>query len=128
MKIRYILLIAFLLCAAGILLFSGFSVTQAPADEEKYPYPISFLKIDAVSKPDASYRIITLTEADKRVYPVLTAALENGETYLNIHPDGEMTAEEYYAIDSFEWESYVSFAGSLYHVSLGAIGLAPKIP
>ena len=97
-------------------------------EEPEYPYPISFLKIDAVETPNDSYRIIALTESDRAEYPVLLAALENGDTYLNIHPEGDMTAEEYYAIDSFDWESYISYNGSLYHIALGPIGLAPPMP
>ena len=71
---------------------------------------------------------ILQTPEEETEYPVLLAALENGDTYLNIHPEGDMTAEEYYAIDSFEWESYISYNGSLYHIALGPIGLAPPMP
>ena len=129
MKKLPILAAVLLVCAAGFLIFAGTTdFRQTPEEETEYPYPISFLKIDAVETPDDSYRIITLTEADQAAYPVLLAALENGDTYLNIHPEGDMTAEEYYAIDSFEWESYVSYNGSLYHIALGPIGLAPPMP
>lgn len=129
MKKLPILAAVLLVCAAGFLIFAGVNgFWQTPEEETEYPYPISFLKIDAVEIPDDSYRIIALTEADRAEYPVLLAALENGDTYLNIHPDGDMTAEEYYAIDSFDWESYVSYNGSLYHIALGPIGLAPPIP
>ena len=129
MKKLPILAAVLLVCAAGFLIFAGINgFWQTPEEEPEYPYPISFLKIDAVETPDDSYRIITLTESDQEEYPVLLAALENGDTYLNIHPEGDMTAEEYYAIDSFEWESYVSYNGSLYHIALGPIGLAPPMP
>ena len=129
MKKLPILAAVLLVCAAGFLIFAGINgFWQTPEEETEYPYPISFLKIDAVETPNDSYRIITLTESDQEEYPVLLAALENGDTYLNIHPEGDMTAEEYYAIDSFEWESYVSYNGSLYHIALGPIGLAPPVP
>ena len=129
MKKLPILAAVLLVCAAGFLIFAGTTdFRQTPEEETEYPYPISFLKIDAVETPNDSYRIITLTESDQEEYPVLLAALENGDTYLNIHPEGDMTAEEYYAIDSFEWESYVSYNGSLYHIALGPIGLAPPMP
>ena len=129
MKKLPILAAVLLVCAAGFLIFAGINgFWQTPEEETEYPYPISFLKIDAVETPNDSYRIITLTESDQAAYPVLIAALENGDTYLNIHPEGDMTAEEYYAIDSFEWESYVSYNGSLYHIALGPIGLAPPVP
>ena len=129
MKKLPILAAVLIVCAAGFLIFAGINgFWQTPEEETEYPYPISFLKIDAVETPDDSYRIIKLTEADRAEYPVLLAALENGDTYLNIHPEGDMTAEEYYAIDSFDWESYVSYNGSLYHIALGPIGLAPPMP
>ena len=129
MKKLLLLAAVLLLCAAGFLIFAGADgILQTPEEEPEYPYPISFLKIDAVETPNDSYRIITLTESDQEEYPVLIAALENGDTYLNIHPEGDMTAEEYYAIDSFEWESYISYNGSLYHIALGPIGLAPPMP
>ena len=129
MKKLPILAAVLIVCAAGFLIFAGINgFWQTPEEEPEYPYPISFLKIDAVETPDDSYRIIALTEADRAEYPVLLAALENGDTYLNIHPEGDMTAEEYYAIDSFDWESYVSYNGSLYHIALGPIGLAPPMP
>ena len=129
MKKLPILAAVLLVCAAGFLIFAGINgFWQTPEEETEYPYPISFLKIDAVETPNDSYRIITLTESDQEEYPVLIAALENGDTYLNIHPEGDMTAEEYYAIDSFEWESYVSYNSSLYHIALGPIGLAPPVP
>ena len=129
MKKLPILAAVLLVCAAGFLIFAGINgFWQTPEEETEYPYPISFLKIDAVETPNDSYRIITLTESDQEEYPVLIAALENGDTYLNIHPEGDMTAEEYYAIDSFEWESYISYNGSLYHIALGPIGLAPPVP
>ena len=129
MKKFLILAAVLLVCAAGFLIFAGINgFWQTPEEETEYPYPISFLKIDAVETPNDSYRIITLTESDQEEYPVLIAALENGDTYLNIHPEGDMTAEEYYAIDSFEWESYISYNGSLYHIALGPIGLAPPMP
>ena len=129
MKKFPILAAVLLVCAAGFLIFAGTTdFRQTPEEETEYPYPISFLKIDAVETPNDSYRIITLTESDQEEYPVLIAALENGDTYLNIHPEGDMTAEEYYAIDSFDWESYVSYNGSLYHIALGPIGLAPPVP
>ena len=129
MKKLPILAAVLLVCAVGFLIFAGTTdFRQTPEEETEYPYPISFLKIDAVETPDDSYRIIKLTEADRAEYPVLLAALENGDTYLNIHPEGDMTAEEYYAIDSFDWESYVSYNGSLYHIALGPIGLAPPVP
>ena len=129
MKKLPILAAVLIVCAAGFLIFAGINgFWQTPEEETEYPYPISFLKIDAVETPNDSYRIITLTESDQEEYPVLIAALENGDTYLNIHPEGDMTAEEYYAIDSFDWESYVSYKGSLYHIALGPIGLAPPVP
>lgn len=129
MKKLPILAAVLIVCAAGFLIFAGINgFWQTPEEETEYPYPISFLKIDAVETPNDSYRIIALTESDQEEYPVLIAALENGDTYLNIHPEGDMTAEEYYAIDSFEWESYVSYNGSLYHIALGPIGLAPPVP
>lgn len=129
MKKLTILAAVLIVCAAGFLIFAGTTdFRQTPEEETEYPYPISFLKIDAVETPNDSYRIITLTESDRAAYPVLLAALENGDTYLNIHPEGDMTAEEYYAIDSSEWESYVSYNGSLYHIALGPIGLAPPMP
>ena len=129
MKKLPILAAVLIVCAAGFLIFAGTTdFRQTPEEETEYPYPISFLKIDAVDSPNDSYRIITLTESDQEEYPVLLAALENGDTYLNIHPEGDMTAEEYYAIDSFEWESYISYKGSLYHIALGPIGLAPPVP
>ena len=129
MKKLPILAAVLIVCAAGFLIFAGADgILQTPEEEPEYPYPIYFLKIDAVETPNDSYRIITLTESDQEEYPVLLAALENGDTYLNIHPEGDMTAEEYYAIDSFEWESYVSYNGSLYHIALGPIGLAPPMP
>ena len=129
MKKLPILAAVLIVCAAGFLIFAGINgFWQTPEEETEYPYPISFLKIDAVETPNDSYRIITLTESDQEEYPVLIAALENGDTYLNIHPEGDMTAEEYYAIDSFEWESYISYKGSLYHIALGPIGLAPPVP
>ena len=129
MKKLSILAAVLLVCAAVFLIFAGTTdFRQTPEEETEYPYPISFLKIDAVETPNDSYRIITLTESDRAEYPVLLAALENGDTYLNIHPEGDMTAEEYYAIDSFDWESYVSYNGSLYHIALGPIGLAPPMP
>ena len=129
MKKFLILAAVLLVCAAGFLIFAGTDgILQTPEEEPEYPYPISFLKIDAVETPNDSYRIITLTESDQEEYPVLLAALENGDTYLNIHPEGDMTAEEYYAIDSFDWESYVSYNGSLYHIALGPIGLVPPMP
>ena len=129
MKKLPILAAVLLVCAAGFLIFAGTTdFRQTPEEETEYPYPISFLKIDAVDSPNDSYRIITLTESDQEEYPVLIAALENGDTYLNIHPEGDMTAEEYYAIDSFDWESYISYNGSLYHIALGPIGLAPPVP
>ena len=126
MKKLTILAAVLIVCAAGFLIFAGINgFWQTPEEETEYPYPISFLKIDAVETPNDSYRIITLTESDQEEYPFLLAALENGDTYLNIHPEGDMTAEEYYAIDSFDWESYVSYKGLLYHIALGPIGLAP---
>ena len=129
MKKLPILAAVLIVCAAGFLIFAGINgFWQTPEEEPEYPYPISFLKIDAVETPNDSYRIIALTESDQEEYPVLIAALENGDTYLNIHPEGDMTAEEYYAIDSFDWESYVSYNGSLYHIALGPIGLAPPMP
>ena len=129
MKKLLILAAVLIVCAAGFLIFAGINgFWQTPEEETEYPYPISFLKIDAVETPNDSYRIIELTEADRAEYPFLLAALENGDTYLNIHPEGDMTAEEYYAIDSFDWESYVSYKGSLYHIALGPIGLAPPVP
>ena len=129
MKKLPILAAVLIVCAAGFLIFAGINgFWQTPEEETEYPYPISFLKIDAVETPNDSYRIIALTESDQEEYPVLIAALENGDTYLNIHPEGDMTAEEYYAIDSFDWESYVSYNGSLYHIALGPIGLAPPVP
>ena len=129
MKKLPILAAVLIVCAAGFLIFAGTTdFRQTPEEETEYPYPISFLKIDAVETPNDSYRIITLIESDQEEYPVLLAALENGDTYLNIHPEGDMTAEEYYAIDSFEWESYISYKGSLYHIALGPIGLAPPVP
>ena len=129
MKKLPILAAVLIICAAVFLIFAGADgILQTPEKETEYPYPISFLKIDAVETPNDSYRIIALTESDQEEYPVLIAALENGDTYLNIHPEGDMTAEEYYAIDSFEWESYVSYNGSLYHIALGPIGLAPPVP
>ena len=129
MKKLPILAAVLIVCAAGFLIFAGTTdFWQTPEKETEYPYPISFLKIDAVETPNDSYRIIALTESDQEEYPVLIAALENGDTYLNIHPEGDMTAEEYYAIDSFEWESYISYKGSLYHIALGPIGLAPPVP
>ena len=129
MKKLPILAAVLIICAAGFLIFAGINgFWQTPEEETEYPYPISFLKIDAVETPNDSYRIIALTESDQEEYPVLIAALENGDTYLNIHPEGDMTAEEYYAIDSFEWESYISYNGSLYHIALGPIGLAPPVP
>ena len=129
MKKLPILAAVLIVCAAGFLIFAGTTdFRQTPGEEPEYTYPISFLKIDAVDSPNDSCRIIKLTEADRTEYPVLLAALENGDTYLNIHPEGDMTAEEYYAIDSFEWGSYVSYNGSLYHIALGPIGLAPPMP
>ena len=133
MKKLILIILIVLLCCLGFAIFAGVNdFRQTPdvpdADENEYPYPISFLKIDAVDNPDSSYEIIPLTEADREKYQVLIGALENGETYLNIHPSGEMTPEEYYAIDDFVWESYVSFDGKLYHVALGPIGLAPPMP
>ena len=129
MKKLLLLAAVLLVCAAGFLIFAGTTdFRQTPEEETEYPYPISFLKIDAVETPNDSCRIIKLTEADRAEYPVLLAALENGDTYLNIHPEGDMTAEEYYAIYSFDWESYVSYNGSLYHIALGPIGLAPPVP
>ena len=129
MKKLLLLVAVLIVCAAGFLIFAGTTdFRQTPEEETEYPYPISFLKIDAVETPNDSYRIIALTESDQEEYPVLIAALENGDTYLNIHPEGDMTAEEYYAIDSFEWESYISYKGSLYHIALGPIGLAPPVP
>lgn len=129
MKKLPILAAVLIICAAGFLIFAGTTdFRQTPEKETEYPYPISFLKIDAVETPNDSYRIIALTESDQEEYPVLLAALENGDTYLNIHPEGDMTAEEYYAIDSFEWESYISYNGSLCHIALGPIGLAPPVP
>ena len=129
MKKLPILAAVLLVCAAGFLIFAGINgFWQTPEEDTESPYPISFLKIDAVETPNDSYRIIALTESDQEEYPVLIAALENGDTYLNIHPEGDMTAEEYYAIDSFEWESYISYKGSLYHIALGPIGLAPPVP
>ena len=129
MKKLPILAAVLIVCAAGFLIFAGINgFWQTPEEETEYPYPISFLKIDAVETPNDSYRNIALTESDQEEYPVLIAALENGDTYLNIHPEGDMTAEEYYAIDSFEWESYISYKGSLYHIALGPIGLAPPVP
>ena len=129
MKKLPILAAVLIVCAAGFLIFAGINgFWQTPEEETEYPYPISFLKIDAVETPNDSYRIIALTESDQEEYPVLIAALENGDTYLNIHPEGDMTAEEYYAIDSFDWESYISYNGSLYHIALGPIGLAPPVP
>ena len=129
MKKLPLLAAVLLVCAAGFLIFAGTTdFRQTPEKETEYPYPISFLKIDAVETPNDSYRIIALTESDRAAYPVLIAALENGDTYLNIHPEGDMTAEEYYAIDSFDWESYISYKGSLYHIALGPIGLAPPMP
>ena len=129
MKKLPILAAVLIVCAAVFLIFAGTTdFRQTPEEETEYPYPISFLKIDAVETPNDSYRIIALTESDQEEYPVLIAALENGDTYLNIHPEGDMTAEEYYAIDSFEWESYISYNGSLYHIALGPIGLAPPVP
>ena len=129
MKKLPILAAVLIICAAGFLIFAGINgFWQTPEEDTESPYPISFLKIDAVETPNDSYRIIALTESDQEEYPVLIAALENGDTYLNIHPEGDMTAEEYYAIDSFEWESYISYKGSLYHIALGPIGLAPPMP
>ena len=129
MKKLLLLAAVLLVCAAGFLIFAGTTdFRQTPEEDTESPYPISFLKIDAVETPNDSYRIIALTESDQEEYPVLIAALENGDTYLNIHPEGDMTAEEYYAIDSFEWESYISYKGSLYHIALGPIGLAPPVP
>ena len=131
-KIVPIILIV-LLCCLGFAIFAGVNdFRQTPdvpdADEDKYPYPISFLKIDAVDNPDSSYEIIQLTEADREKYPVLIGALEDGETYLNIHPSGDMTPDEYYSIYDLEWETCFSFDGKLYHVALGPIGLAPPMP
>ena len=131
-KIVPIILIV-LLCCVGFAIFAVandfWQTTDVPdADEDEYPYPISFLKIDAVDNQDSSFEVIQLTKADREKYPVLIGALENGETYLNIHPSGEMTPEEYYYISGFDWETYFSFDGKLYHVALGPIGLAPPMP
>jgi len=130
-KLIPIILIVLLFCV-GFAFFAGangfWQTPDVHADEDEYPYPISFLKIDAVDNPDCSFEIIPLTEADREKYPVLIGALENGDTYLNIHPSGEMTPEEYYSIYDREWEIYFSFDGKLYHVALGPIGLAPPMP
>ncbi|MBE6506567.1 MAG: hypothetical protein E7Z72_01400 [Methanocorpusculum parvum] len=131
-KLIPIILIVLLFCV-GFAIFAGANgFWQTPnvpdADEDEYPYPISFLKIDAVDNPDSSFEVIPLTEADREKYPVLIGALENEDTYLNIHPSGEMTPEEYYSIYDHEWETYFSFDGKMYHVALGPIGLAPPMP
>ena len=131
-KIIPIILIV-LLCCISFAIFAGANdFWQTPdvpdVDENDPEYPISFLKIDAVDNPDSSFEVIPLTKSDREKYPVLIGALENGETYLNIHPSGEMTPEEYYYISGFDWETYFSFDGKLYHVALGPIGLAPPMP
>ena len=131
MRITQIILIILVICAAGLLIFAGIqgSGEEVPPEEDDWAYPISFLKIDAVQTPDPALPVISLTGADRTKYPVLIAALENDETYLNIHPEGEMTPEEYYAIqDTFGWGSYVSWNGTLYQVLIGAIGVAPPLP
>ena len=131
MRITQIILIILVICAAGLLVFAGIqgSGEEVPPEEDDWAYPISFLKIDAVQTPDPTLPVIPLTEADRTKYPVLIAALENDETYLNIHPEGEMTPEEYYAIqDTFGWGSYVSWNGTLYRVLIGPIGIAPPLP
>ena len=78
-KIVPIILIV-LLCCISFAIFAGandfWQTTDVPdADEDEYPYPISFLKIDAVDNPDSSYEIIPLMEADRGKYPVLIGAL-----------------------------------------------------
>ena len=131
MRITQIILIILVICAAGLLVFAGIqgSGEEVPPEEDDWAYPISFLKIDAVQTPDPALPVISLTGDDRTKYPVLIAALENDETYLNIHPEGEMTPEEYYAIqDTFGWGSYVSWNGTLYQVLIGAIGVAPPLP
>lgn len=132
MRITQIILIILVICAAGLLIFAGIqgSGEEVPSEEDDWAYPISFLKIDLVTgTPEPDYAVITLTEDDRTKYPVLIAALENDETYLNIHPEGEMTPEEYYAIqDTFGWGSYVSWNGTLYRVLIGPIGIAPPLP
>lgn len=136
MKILHILLIVLVVCAGGLLVFAGINNSgddippeEVDPPEDEWPYPISFLKIDAVQTPDPTYTIIPVTDSDKTKYPVLIAALENGETYLNIHPDGPMSAEEYYAIqDTFGWGHYASYNGTLYLILIGAIGIAPPLP
>ena len=131
MRITQIILIILVICAAGLLVFAGIqgSGEEVPPEEDDWAYPRSFLKIDAVQTPDPTLPVIPLTGADRTKYPVLIAALENDETYLNIHPEGEMTPEEYYAIqDTFGWGSYVSWNGTLYQVLIGAIGVAPPLP
>ena len=130
MKIPQIILIILVICAAGLLIFAGIqgSGEEVPSEENDWAYPISFLKIDAVQTPDPTLPVIPLTGADRTKYPVLIAALENDETYLNIHPEGEMTTTEYYAINGFGWNSYVSYNNSLYHVTIGPIGVAPPLP
>ena len=131
MRITQIILIILVICAAGLLIFAGIqgSGEEVPSEEDDWAYPISFLKIDLVTgTPEPDYAVITLTEDDRTKYPVLIAALENDETYLNIHPEGEMTTTEYYAINGFGWNSYVSYNNSLYHVTIGPIGVAPPLP
>ena len=131
MKKSAVALIIVLICAAAVLVFAGISFFAQPdaGEEEKpqYPYPISFLIIEPQTNPDTAIPVITLTEADSTKYPVLIGALENGDTYLNIHPDGNMTADEYYAIQDFNG-AYISFDGVIYRVALGPIGLAPPLP
>lgn len=136
MKIPHILLIILVLCAAGFLLFAGINESreEIPPEEPSSPeddwaYPISFLKIDAVPEPNPEYRIIILTENDRGTYPVLFDCLENSVTYLHVHPTGEMTAEEYYAIqDTFGWGQYASYNGTLHQILIGAIGVVPPTP
>ena len=131
-KIIPIILIV-LLCCVGFAIFAGANgFWKTPdtldTDEDEYPYPISFFIFFTVDNPDSSFEVIPLTKSDREKYPVLIGALENGDTYLNIHPSGEMTPEEYYSISGFDWETYFSFDGKLYHVALGPIGLAPPMP
>ena len=131
-KIIPIILIVLLCCVGFAIFASANGLWKTPdtpdSDGDEYPYPISFLKIDAVDNPDSSFEVIPLTKSYREKYPVLIGALENGDTYLNIHPSGEMTPEEYYSISGFDWETYFSFDGKLYHVALGPIGLAPPMP
>ncbi len=109
-----------------MMLFVGLSGLGAPQ-------PTSFVGVEQVSVLDESLPLVSLTEDDRKRFPTLFHALENGITHIDVYypdvPEGGMPESEYYAIsDLFEDDvvffigpGYVEYEGSFYHIFIGAL-------